>query len=230
MKRFIEGEERSQITLLPECLDDYIAEDNPVRVVDVFVDELQICASWASMVRSRRPPAGRVSPGGPAEDLHLRLSQPHSVEPAPGARSAAQRRADVADRPPGAGLQDHRRLPQGPRRGDPQGVPRVRPAVPPAEACSPTASSPSTAASSRRSTTATRTSPSASCKRGCSSSSRASARYLAELDRADRDADHGSAERVAHLKEKIAKVKEQMRSARRDRASSCRLRRISRSR
>jgi len=42
MKRFIEGEERSQITLLPECLDDYIAEDNPVRVVDVFVDELKL--------------------------------------------------------------------------------------------------------------------------------------------------------------------------------------------
>jgi len=42
MKRFIEGEERSQVTLLPECLDDYIAEDNPVRVVDVFVDELKL--------------------------------------------------------------------------------------------------------------------------------------------------------------------------------------------
>jgi transposase len=44
MKRFIEGEERSQVTLLPECLDDYIAEDNPIRVVDVFVDELQLHA------------------------------------------------------------------------------------------------------------------------------------------------------------------------------------------
>jgi len=42
IKRFIEGEERSQITLLPECLDDYIADDNPVRVVDVFVDELKL--------------------------------------------------------------------------------------------------------------------------------------------------------------------------------------------
>ena len=42
MKRFIEGEERSQVTLLPECLDDYISEDNPIRVVDVFVDELQL--------------------------------------------------------------------------------------------------------------------------------------------------------------------------------------------
>jgi transposase len=28
--------------LLPECLDDYIAEDNPIRVVDVFVDELRL--------------------------------------------------------------------------------------------------------------------------------------------------------------------------------------------
>jgi Transposase domain (DUF772) len=43
MKRFIEGEERSQVTLLPDCLDDYIAEDNPVRVDDVFVDELKLC-------------------------------------------------------------------------------------------------------------------------------------------------------------------------------------------
>ena len=42
MKRFIEGESRTQSTLLPECLDDYIADTNPVRVVDVFVDELNL--------------------------------------------------------------------------------------------------------------------------------------------------------------------------------------------
>lgn len=42
MKRFIEGEDRDQVTLLPECLDDYIGEDNPVRVVDVFVEELNL--------------------------------------------------------------------------------------------------------------------------------------------------------------------------------------------
>src|SRR6266699_4023757 len=42
MKRFIEGEDRAQITLLPECLDDYLAEDNPVRVVEVFVDQLDL--------------------------------------------------------------------------------------------------------------------------------------------------------------------------------------------
>jgi transposase len=42
MKRFIEGEDRSQVTLLPECLDDYIAGDNPVRVVDAYVEELDL--------------------------------------------------------------------------------------------------------------------------------------------------------------------------------------------
>jgi len=42
MKRFIEGEDRSQATLLPEYLDDYIAEDNPVRAVDAFVEELDL--------------------------------------------------------------------------------------------------------------------------------------------------------------------------------------------
>ena len=40
--RFIKGEDRNQRTLFPECLDDYIAEDNPVRVADVFVDELDL--------------------------------------------------------------------------------------------------------------------------------------------------------------------------------------------
>jgi transposase len=44
MKRFIEGEDRTQITLLPECLDDYVAEDNPVRVVEVFVDQLDLAS------------------------------------------------------------------------------------------------------------------------------------------------------------------------------------------
>jgi transposase len=42
VKRFIESESRTQSTLLPECLDDYIADTNPVRVVDVFVDELDL--------------------------------------------------------------------------------------------------------------------------------------------------------------------------------------------
>ena len=42
MKRFIEGDSRTQRTLLPEILDDYVTEVNAVRVVDVFVDELDL--------------------------------------------------------------------------------------------------------------------------------------------------------------------------------------------
>src|ERR671937_2841347 len=42
MKRFIEGADRNQSTLLPECLDDWIDESNPVRVVDAFVDALDL--------------------------------------------------------------------------------------------------------------------------------------------------------------------------------------------
>jgi transposase len=40
MTRYVEGDDREQSTLFPECLEDYIAEDNPVRVIEVFVDEL----------------------------------------------------------------------------------------------------------------------------------------------------------------------------------------------
>ncbi|CAI9000065.1 IS1182 family transposase [Pseudomonas sp. IT-P218] len=42
MKRFIQGEHRGQGTLLPESLDDYVSDTNPVRVVDVFVEELNL--------------------------------------------------------------------------------------------------------------------------------------------------------------------------------------------
>ena len=42
MKRFIEGEDRRQAMLLPDSLEDYVTEDNPVRVVDVFIDELDL--------------------------------------------------------------------------------------------------------------------------------------------------------------------------------------------
>jgi len=42
MKRFIEGENRFQSTLFPESLEDYIADDNPVRFIDAFVDGLDL--------------------------------------------------------------------------------------------------------------------------------------------------------------------------------------------
>jgi transposase len=44
MNRFIEGEDRRQTTLLPDSLEDYVTGDNPVRVIDVFIDELDLAA------------------------------------------------------------------------------------------------------------------------------------------------------------------------------------------
>ena len=42
MTRFIEGIDRNQVTLLPECLDDYVEEANPVRVIDAFIEMLEL--------------------------------------------------------------------------------------------------------------------------------------------------------------------------------------------
>jgi hypothetical protein len=79
MKRFVEGTDRGQSTLFPECLEDWIDENNSVRVIDVFVDELDLAmlgfdgvAHWPACLSSI----------GPAEALHLRLPQSGSVEPA----------------------------------------------------------------------------------------------------------------------------------------------------
>ena len=53
MKRFVEGLDRSQGTLFPECLEDWIDEDNPVRVIDVFVDELDLSSLGFDRVEPR---------------------------------------------------------------------------------------------------------------------------------------------------------------------------------
>lgn len=44
MKRFIEEVSRAQVSLLPECLDDFVAEDNPIRVIEAFVEQLDLVA------------------------------------------------------------------------------------------------------------------------------------------------------------------------------------------
>jgi transposase len=59
MKRFIEGENRSQSTLFPESLDEYIALDNEVRVVDAFVNKLNL----QSLGFNRSEPSATGRPG-----------------------------------------------------------------------------------------------------------------------------------------------------------------------
>src|SRR3984893_7792787 len=44
MHRFIDGEDRMQQTLLPNSLEDYVSQENPVRVIEVFIDELDLAA------------------------------------------------------------------------------------------------------------------------------------------------------------------------------------------
>lgn len=59
MPRFIEGQDRQQVTLVPECLDDFIADDNPVRVIDAFVGELDLTKlgfEGAEPAATGRPP------------------------------------------------------------------------------------------------------------------------------------------------------------------------------
>src|SRR6202008_3514560 len=59
MKRFVEGEDRRQGVLLPEYLDDWVSEENPVRAIEVFVDELDLGALGFSGVK----PAATGRPG-----------------------------------------------------------------------------------------------------------------------------------------------------------------------
>jgi transposase len=56
MGRFIEGCDRREQLFLPACMDDYVAEDNPARVVDLFVDELDLVAlGFADAASTGRP-------------------------------------------------------------------------------------------------------------------------------------------------------------------------------
>ena len=132
MSKFIEGLDRSQGTLFPERLDDYVEEENAVRVIDVFIDDLDV-----SGLGFKAEPAHTGRPGyHPKMMLKLyvygylnRVQSSRRLE----VRSTTQHRADVADGQPGAGLQDHRGLQEGQPRGDPPCVPRVRDAVQEAE-------------------------------------------------------------------------------------------------
>ena len=59
MGRFVEGQDRTQSALFPERLDDWIHEDSTVRVIDVFVDELDL----RKLGFERADPATKGRPG-----------------------------------------------------------------------------------------------------------------------------------------------------------------------
>ena len=66
MKRFVEGEDRLQGALLPHCLDDYVTENNPVRVIEAFIDELDLATlgfDGVVLAPGHQPVAGKSGVG-----------------------------------------------------------------------------------------------------------------------------------------------------------------------
>ena len=79
MRRLIEGVERTRIILFPPQLDKYVTEENAVRVIDTFIDTLDLQAlGFLSADPAQR--ATGLSFRRTPENLHLRLSQPHPVQ------------------------------------------------------------------------------------------------------------------------------------------------------
>jgi transposase len=66
--KYIQGQERNQMTMVTECLEDYISEDNPVRVIDAFVDSLDL--DLAGFIRTTPADTGRP-PYNPRDLLKL---------------------------------------------------------------------------------------------------------------------------------------------------------------
>ena len=113
MSGYIEGVDREQVTLFPERLEDWIGEDHPVRVIDAFVDALDLSAAGFDRTAPAQTGPPRVSSFGSAEALHLWIHEPGCVEPPAGTGSGPQCRGDVADRQAGARSQDDCRLSEG---------------------------------------------------------------------------------------------------------------------
>ena len=134
MKRFVEGQDRSQLILLPDCLDDYVEEDNPVRIVDAFIDELDLAALGFDGVVPEV--TGRPA-YHPSTLLKIYLyGYLNRVQSSRRLEREAQRNIELMWLTGAAGtrLQDHRRLSQGQWRGDPGGVWAVCRALPSAQA------------------------------------------------------------------------------------------------
>nr|AGO88314.1 Transposase IS4 family protein [Methylobacterium oryzae CBMB20] len=81
MTRFVGVADRHQIALLPHRLDDYVSDDNPVRIVDVFVDELDLAGLGFCWCDAGRDGQARLSSRDTAEALPLRLPQPSRLQP-----------------------------------------------------------------------------------------------------------------------------------------------------
>ena len=96
MRRFVEGTDRGQSVLFPECLEDWIGEDNPVWVIDVFADELDLAELGFSGVDPEITGRPSYHPSVLLKPTFTAIG-PGSVEPPSRARCRTQRRGHVAD-------------------------------------------------------------------------------------------------------------------------------------
>src|SRR3954451_7379799 len=127
MKRFVEGTDRVQSALFPECLEDWIGEDNPVRLIDVFVDELDLGGLGFGGVEPEI--TGRPS-YHPSVLLKLYIyGYLNRVQSSRRLEREAGRNVEVMWLT-GRLAPDHKRFPQGQRPCPPAGLRSVRCALP----------------------------------------------------------------------------------------------------
>ena len=107
----ITGKDRSQLLLLPDAVDNYVGPDNPVRFIDAFVESLDLEAAGFMRVRPNEMGRPGYDPADLLRTLHLRVSEPCSVESAAGGGDASQPRGDLAASAVDTGLQDDRGFP-----------------------------------------------------------------------------------------------------------------------
>ena len=108
---FIDCESRDQISLLPACVDDYLATDALVRVVDAFVASLDLSELGFNRVIAGATGRPGYQPGDMLRLYILGLPQPGSIVAPLGKGLCPRPRSAVANAPFGSRLQNHRRVP-----------------------------------------------------------------------------------------------------------------------
>jgi hypothetical protein len=77
MSHHIQGHSRTQTTLLPEVLNDFVTEDNPVCVIDFFVNEINLSSLGFHRVQAKQ--TGRPGYNPATLLIPLRLPEPYSI-------------------------------------------------------------------------------------------------------------------------------------------------------
>ncbi|CAH0343050.1 IS1182 family transposase ISPse1 [Rhizobium sp. CECT 9324] len=83
MAGYIEGISRDQGTLFPDRLEDWIDEDHPVRVIDAFVDAMDLVGAGFGRMSPAQTGRPCYHPSVLLKLFYLRLPEPHSLKPTP---------------------------------------------------------------------------------------------------------------------------------------------------